>query len=407
MDLNEQHELIDRLGISDGWKKTFKENRRFNVWGLLFGWLYVAFLGMSSAAVFYFFMMFFPMIVLGTVFPDTGIGVLSGIGVMHIWIAFRVNGKYKQYVMKRKEIYLNVRPDAPVSYFFVSRKRFFFGSILTVGLYNLYWMYRNWKAIKDARKYPDISPLGNTFFWIFYLPGLLKTIKTDAVKTGFSGRFSVDWMFVLYTGAAIGTYYIERLNNISIFLEILWWLLIIVSPIILFPALQAIAVHNKAINQTAEPQTRPTFGEVLIFVIGGVLLGLTVLSTFATVKFSKKETVVTAYMVSSFFIEDLPTYCADNGYVMSTSYVQLVKEAFKRPALIDETIEQLPDAEKKVLAEEQNEMSRQVIMGFYQKGKRGNPRMTMADLCREIDKNAGTILLPVAREYRQLIKELP
>ena len=70
MDLKEQHEraaFIDALHLSPGWRKTFKENRRFNIWGLLFGWLYVGWLGMGGTAIFYFLMMLVPMTILGTV----------------------------------------------------------------------------------------------------------------------------------------------------------------------------------------------------------------------------------------------------------------------------------------------------------------------------------------------------
>ena len=108
MDLKEQHEraaFIDALHLSPGWRKTFKENRRFNIWGLLFGWLYVGWLGMDGTAIFYFLMMLVPMTILGTVWPDTRTGICLGIALMHIWIAFRVNQKYWKHVLKNHTAY--------------------------------------------------------------------------------------------------------------------------------------------------------------------------------------------------------------------------------------------------------------------------------------------------------------
>lgn len=67
--------------------------------------------------------------------------------------------------------------DGPL-YLFISKKRLILMSILSLGLYETYWIYKNWSFVKKRMK-SDIQPFWRGIFGIFYCHGLLKTIHDD------------------------------------------------------------------------------------------------------------------------------------------------------------------------------------------------------------------------------------
>jgi hypothetical protein len=56
-------------------------------------------------------------------------------------------------------------PTAPI-FFAVSIPKFIVLSICSIGIYDLYWFYKNWQLVR-AREQSDISPFWRAFFGIF------------------------------------------------------------------------------------------------------------------------------------------------------------------------------------------------------------------------------------------------
>lgn len=392
MDLKEYHEkdaLIDALHLSPGWQKTFKENRRFNIWGLIFGWLYVGWLGMGGTAIFYFLMMLVPMTILGTVWPDTRTGIWLGIVVMDVWIAFRVNQKYWKYVLKNREKYKEARPDAPVMYFDISKKRMVLCSILTLGLYDFYWMYQNWKALKIARKDPNNGPLGQTVFWVFYLHSLFKTIFEDANKIGFKSRYSAGVLFSTYLLMAI----IAQSNAFPAFV---FWMMIFISPFIFFPIMDAIRANNKALDETAVPHRKITLGEVVLFLIGGLIFVSSVYNYFP----AKDEN----RMLIAFLERGIPDYCFQNGYQMET-WPAVAYDVLKPVhAQVESVDDNLSPEEQRRFDEKMRRISREFVGSIYQNLKQTEPFITIQESCLLLDQNAKVILVNVLPEFRQLAR---
>src|SRR6058998_4368415 len=80
------------------------------------------------------------------------------------------------------------RLDAELPYFAVTVRKFAIMSFMTWGLYSLYWMYQQWRRIRD-RTGSDLSPFWRTFFSIFWVFDLFKRIRDDAMASG----QLVDW----------------------------------------------------------------------------------------------------------------------------------------------------------------------------------------------------------------------
>lgn len=388
MDLKEQHEraaFIDALRLSEGWRKTFKENRRFNIWGLIFGWLYVGWLGMGGTATFYFLMMLVPMTVFGAVLLDTRVGVCLGIAVMHVWIAFRVNQKYWKYVLKNRAEF-EVRPDTPeqpdtpVMYFDISKKRMFLCSVLTLGVYNLYWMYQNWEALKTAKKDRSIGPLCHTVFWMFYLYSLFKKIFKDAEKVGFkTSPHSAEILFSVYLLMCV-------VSQSNVFPAVIFWIMIFISPFVFFPVMDAIRANNKALDETAAPRRGVTSGEVIILFFFGLIEALIVYGYFS-VKDPNK-------MLTAFLEKGVPDYCLQNGYRMEIW-----------PAVADNVLK--PTYRQNVFSPKEELLYKEKGRGFvdavYQNLKQTEPLISMQETCLLLDQNANQIIMGVVSEFQRTV----
>jgi len=74
----------------------------------------------------------------------------------------------------------------------VSLKNFIILSILSFGIYELVWMYRNWKYFKEKEK-TDISPFWRAFFGIWFVYSLFKKILTYSKKEKYKESYSAGW----------------------------------------------------------------------------------------------------------------------------------------------------------------------------------------------------------------------
>jgi len=82
-------------------------------------------------------------------------------------------------------------------------------SIVSLGLYAMYWIYRNWRYLKE-RDGLNIQPFWRAWFGIFYCHSILKAIQTDRQtnaieKASFSaGGLATGWILLTILATAIG-----------------------------------------------------------------------------------------------------------------------------------------------------------------------------------------------------------
>jgi hypothetical protein len=70
-------------------------------------------------------------------------------------------------------------PPSKPAYFYISTPRLICMSIFSLGLFNAYWVYKNWSYLKE-RDGLDIMPFWRGWFIIFHFYSLLEYIKKDA-----------------------------------------------------------------------------------------------------------------------------------------------------------------------------------------------------------------------------------
>lgn len=89
--------------------------------------------------------------------------------------------------------------------FFVRRPGVLFAaSLVTVGLYDVYWVYKNWVAVRDAGG-KKISPFWRTVFTVFYIYPLFRIMQLHAKRYGYEGQsaglLAIGYIFVPYISA--------------------------------------------------------------------------------------------------------------------------------------------------------------------------------------------------------------
>ncbi len=96
---------------------------------------------------------------------------------------------------------------APPLFLYIPIARLVLFSIASFGIYEIYWMYRNWRYVKDRKKL-QIEPFWRAWFGVFYLHRLLRLMHVDMEafsvdKSSFSwGTLATMWI-LLFTASAV------------------------------------------------------------------------------------------------------------------------------------------------------------------------------------------------------------
>lgn len=93
-------------------------------------------------------------------------------------------------------------------FLYIPTSRLIILSIVSVGLYEAYWIYRNWRYIKE-RDGLNIHPFWRGWFGIFFIRRLLRRIHEDECARSFQqptfspGRLGLAWMALFIVGAVV------------------------------------------------------------------------------------------------------------------------------------------------------------------------------------------------------------
>lgn len=144
--------------------------------------------------------------------------------------------------------------------FSVSTKKMVVMSLLTFGIYEIYWFYRNWRAIhlQEGKK---LSPFWRAFFSVFWCYSLFKRILDSAVNKGLKTRNSPGVLTLCYIILVIITSKApDPFDLIGIFSFI---------PVICVN--NAARFNNFAVDPQYQEKQKLTTGEIL-FVILGIII---------------------------------------------------------------------------------------------------------------------------------------
>jgi hypothetical protein len=152
-------------------------------------------------------------------------------------------------------------------FFDVSIAKLLVLSVCSLGIYELYWFYKNWQLVR-ARERSDISPLWRAGFGFFYCYALFKRVREYDAQAGSgtlpAGALAAGWVVVTCLWQLPDRYSLAA--NLSC--------------LFLLPV-QAAANRINGIAEAPDRNTRFSLWNWLTVALGGTLLVLDALGVFA------------------------------------------------------------------------------------------------------------------------------
>jgi hypothetical protein len=156
--------------------------------------------------------------------------------------------------------------DAPI-FFPASRTKLVVLSLCTLGFYQFYWLYKNWRIIRE-RTNEDISPFWRAFFAVFFCYQLFDRVR----------KHNPDLPSSRLPAGLLATAWIV--------LSILWklpdpyWLVTFLAVFVLLPVQHAINAINRAVAPRHDPNSRFSAWNWVAVGLGGPFFLLALYGTF-------------------------------------------------------------------------------------------------------------------------------
>jgi hypothetical protein len=153
-------------------------------------------------------------------------------------------------------------------FFAVSVTKLVILSVCTLGLYELYWFYKNWQLIR-LREASNISPGARAFFAIIFCYQCFSRIRTAGVEAGITpalpaGALAIGWVLLTLTWRLPDPY----------------WLLAYAAIAFLVPVQSHVNRINAAVAPGHDANDRLTGWNWLWISVGGLILILAMIGLF-------------------------------------------------------------------------------------------------------------------------------
>jgi hypothetical protein len=153
-------------------------------------------------------------------------------------------------------------------FFPVSRLKLIIMSIVTFGIYELYWFYKNWKLIKQ-RTGDNIMPFWRAFFGVIFCYSCFKEIKEVAKTQNVTfpstpGLLATIWIVFTITWRLPDPY----------------WLVCLSAPLVLLPIQKTINNLNAVVAPNHNPNSRFSAWNIVGIIFGVIWLLLAFVGTF-------------------------------------------------------------------------------------------------------------------------------
>ena len=250
----------------------------FNLWAFLFGPFYYFYLGMYRG-IFY--------LILSVLFFS--FGMVEGCVLYFVFaiiIGFYANRNYISFLKRKKEKYRFFNPDADTRYFNISNKRLFVLSLLTGGMYLMYWMYRNAKAMNQAQRDP-IKPVWQAIFMSVTSINVFRAINYSAKKEGYKkdlNPLGSAWLFFLLM--AVNSYeYKDKAEEfltpgLLMILISIYWVMLVLTILLVMKYQKAISFYSK---QKSFPLVKRVMFWECVLVVLGILFNMGLIYATGTV----------------------------------------------------------------------------------------------------------------------------
>jgi len=171
--------------------------------------------------------------------------------------------------------------QSQIKYFAISTKKLYLLSVLTCWLYEFYWFYRNWKAVKVAEQ-SKIHPVWRALLAIFYAKSLFEKIEVSAMDASYSKIYLARQLASFYGVSIVLNQYLGRISD-NFWATAASFVLVFVNPLRFVPIQKMINHMAGGVDGGIRPRSK---GEWTVVGIGLVIFLLTMLAYFYPAAFS-------------------------------------------------------------------------------------------------------------------------
>lgn len=278
--------------------KKLKNPKSFNIFAFLLGGLYYFYKCMLKHFLLYLSVPWIICLIALIVDKSYGkTGLIAGFILTHTVAGIRAN----RDIAKDRKWYIEKYKDAekmahnPVAFFSVSLKRLFFFSLFSGGIYEIYWMYKNWKAVERDTK-EEVSPVfRGWFFGVFFIYPLFVRMQrsirkfkpvsmTFSLCTGFYTLIYVIMALIGY-GPSFNSYSVR----IAVYIFIALCAMSLISIFLLLPIQKEINANNKRIDKRNAPVKKFAIGEIITVFAGFAITGIVIIGILSSISVRTQE----------------------------------------------------------------------------------------------------------------------
>jgi hypothetical protein len=175
---------------------------------------------------------------------------------------------FNPYATPRAEVADATAAGAQPVFFPVSLLKLTLMSLATLGLYEIYWFYKNWKCVQQNFGDKVNAPIRALFYPLVAYP-LFKRIREHAQKTKGDNTLQAG----LLASAIFALAALWRLPDP-------WWMVSLFSFLPLLPVQSTVNEINRKLAPQAGTNTSFSGWNIAGLVLGGILLVLSLVGTF-------------------------------------------------------------------------------------------------------------------------------
>ncbi len=158
--------------------------------------------------------------------------------------------------------------DPQLYFFTASPLKLIALSVCSLGVYDLYWFYKNWHCIR-ARTGRDIKPFWRAFFSPFWAYPAFKNVDEAGIEYGLGDR--------LHPAVLAVAYVLLIIPGMSSGIE---WMVSLLSFVPILPANRLAMQINRNVVPSYKENDEFSRKNWAVIVIGGIVLVLAILGTF-------------------------------------------------------------------------------------------------------------------------------
>ena len=189
------------------------------------------------------------------------------------------------------------RPDS--QFLYIPLSRYIIMSIITFGIYQVYWIYKNWEYLKN-RDNLNIHPFWRGIFGIFTIHELLKKIHDDPIlNKNKSAEFNHSSLATGWVIISICSYIFSRIFD-SLYLGDLGFIIILVFLVIELSFLIPVQRYINEVNARVTPAPNYYPWSAGHFVMIGLIVAIFMVGVFSAVSSNSGSSTTTYNTVTTY-----------------------------------------------------------------------------------------------------------